>query len=544
MYTQCPQCQTFFQVTAEHLKIAHGNVRCGQCRNVFSALGNLSEQLPDADDYHPNTSHFDSHQDSHEDIETDFLTDEELEELEGFDTNIYDEEDDFFENYSSSVPARRVEHIDPVIDTDEDVDEIDNTNLSKAIAAINELNKRSEEKLQKLNAGKKAIEDKYGDQLAEAMSPAAVKARASKASANASKPAAIPASPARETASVKDLRQSVEQKPDIPVQRSEQIVDLDEAMQAIDELDINDRSADFVASVAEEYAEQRGPASTAKPAPAPQQPPAPKPEPAPAKQQPKQTPVPNPAPATQQSQQPPAPAPKPKEPAPQQPQQPRPKAKANLADTGSKPPPAKSRKKKSKPAKQGHVSIDSIDPDIIPVLPAILMEEFEKAAAPREFSRTTISWSVGSVLLMLFFLFQTVYFKHDQLAQVSALRPWMKTFCTFFDCEVSLQFDKNKLELMAQDIRSHPKVKKALLVSTTIINNARYQQAYPGLQITFSNLNGQKIAMRRFLPSEYMPPNKSLKQGMPPDTPINVEIELMDPGDGAVNFEFAFFKAS
>jgi predicted Zn finger-like uncharacterized protein len=46
MYTQCPQCLTYFQVTPEHLRIAQGNVRCGQCRNVFSALGNLTEEPP------------------------------------------------------------------------------------------------------------------------------------------------------------------------------------------------------------------------------------------------------------------------------------------------------------------------------------------------------------------------------------------------------------------------------------------------------------------------------------------------------------------
>lgn len=46
MYTQCPKCLTYFQVTADHLKVAQGNVRCGQCSNVFSALGNLSEKPP------------------------------------------------------------------------------------------------------------------------------------------------------------------------------------------------------------------------------------------------------------------------------------------------------------------------------------------------------------------------------------------------------------------------------------------------------------------------------------------------------------------
>jgi predicted Zn finger-like uncharacterized protein len=46
MYTQCPQCLTYFQITPEHLRIAKGNVRCGQCRHVFNASENLTEEPP------------------------------------------------------------------------------------------------------------------------------------------------------------------------------------------------------------------------------------------------------------------------------------------------------------------------------------------------------------------------------------------------------------------------------------------------------------------------------------------------------------------
>ncbi len=38
MYTQCPQCQTVFRVTATMLKAAKGRVRCGRCAHVFDAL--------------------------------------------------------------------------------------------------------------------------------------------------------------------------------------------------------------------------------------------------------------------------------------------------------------------------------------------------------------------------------------------------------------------------------------------------------------------------------------------------------------------------
>ncbi|HEX9706852.1 MAG TPA: MJ0042-type zinc finger domain-containing protein, partial [Steroidobacteraceae bacterium] len=44
MYTQCPDCATVFRVTAEALRAAQGDVRCGVCSTSFNALENLSEQ--------------------------------------------------------------------------------------------------------------------------------------------------------------------------------------------------------------------------------------------------------------------------------------------------------------------------------------------------------------------------------------------------------------------------------------------------------------------------------------------------------------------
>lgn len=55
MYTQCPDCATVFRVTAEALRAAQGDVRCGVCATSFNALENLSEQpfRPSSDDDAP-----------------------------------------------------------------------------------------------------------------------------------------------------------------------------------------------------------------------------------------------------------------------------------------------------------------------------------------------------------------------------------------------------------------------------------------------------------------------------------------------------------
>jgi predicted Zn finger-like uncharacterized protein len=48
MFTQCPECNIAFRVTAKVLQQAAGNVRCGSCGHAFSALQYLSEEMPES----------------------------------------------------------------------------------------------------------------------------------------------------------------------------------------------------------------------------------------------------------------------------------------------------------------------------------------------------------------------------------------------------------------------------------------------------------------------------------------------------------------
>ena len=49
MYTRCPECATVFRVTAEQLRMAHGEVRCGNCSKSFNSLLSLMDESPDTE---------------------------------------------------------------------------------------------------------------------------------------------------------------------------------------------------------------------------------------------------------------------------------------------------------------------------------------------------------------------------------------------------------------------------------------------------------------------------------------------------------------
>lgn len=47
LFTRCPACQTTFRITADELRKADGEVRCGRCDSVFHAYDGLPERLPE-----------------------------------------------------------------------------------------------------------------------------------------------------------------------------------------------------------------------------------------------------------------------------------------------------------------------------------------------------------------------------------------------------------------------------------------------------------------------------------------------------------------
>ena len=170
-------------------------------------------------------------------------------------------------------------------------------------------------------------------------------------------------------------------------------------------------------------------------------------------------------------------------------------------------------------------------------VPAVILDELEAAKA-RQLKPPSTQWVVGSIALMLVFVLQAVYFSRDSLAQNPTYRPLLTSACKVLRCKINIKFDPRLIEIIGRDVRSHPTSKNALIAGTTLINNASYAQPYPLLTLTFSDITGTKLAQRRFIPREYLRSGTDIEAGMPSEIPIQIELQLVDPGKAAVNFEF------
>lgn len=186
------------------------------------------------------------------------------------------------------------------------------------------------------------------------------------------------------------------------------------------------------------------------------------------------------------------------------------------------------------------VSADEFD--LINAAPIVTEDRLDPVTVrPKRISLSaTLAWSTINLGLIALLATQFVYFNRYDLAQYVELRPALEEMCQYAGCDIPPQRDVTKITLMNRELRSHPDAANALLVTATLVNGASFRQPYPLLQLNLSDFSGRTVAMRHFLPAEYMSKSMDIQSGMLPGQPVEVSLELADPGKAAVGFEFNF----
>ena len=174
-------------------------------------------------------------------------------------------------------------------------------------------------------------------------------------------------------------------------------------------------------------------------------------------------------------------------------------------------------------------------------------EELPSAATPgvvgwnqQRFTTGNLLSGVGILALLVLLGGQWIWFNRDALAADPDWRPSLEQFCGVTGCDLPLRTDLKQLVITNRDVRQHPTVKQALLINATFENRADFDQPYPVFEVSFTDVSGRPFAVRRFRPAEYLADTVSLKQGMSAGAPVQVVLELMDPGREAVSFQFSF----
>jgi len=155
-------------------------------------------------------------------------------------------------------------------------------------------------------------------------------------------------------------------------------------------------------------------------------------------------------------------------------------------------------------------------------------------------SLADIGSGVAIGFLMLLLGLQWVFFNRAELAADERWRPMLERGCSIVNCKMPLRADLSRIDIINRDVRKHPTIKDVLLVNVSFKNTAEFTQPFPVLEVSFTDQSGEAVAMRRFYPAEYLDKTLDPLAGMSAGLPIQVVLEVVDPGDKGVSFQFAF----
>lgn len=150
-----------------------------------------------------------------------------------------------------------------------------------------------------------------------------------------------------------------------------------------------------------------------------------------------------------------------------------------------------------------------------------------------------LSWVFLCLVAIAMFAAQYTYFNFETLAVKPSTRPWFEQACAKFGCRLPDIPDPSKLKIEELVVRKHPDVEGALVVDAILKNAARFPQPFPALQLRFTNNANEIVASRLLKPMEYLKGEARLLRRMPPDTPIRLSLDIVDPGSTAVNYSLA-----
>lgn len=155
-------------------------------------------------------------------------------------------------------------------------------------------------------------------------------------------------------------------------------------------------------------------------------------------------------------------------------------------------------------------------------------------------SLRTVIWSLIVLALIGVLVAQVTWFQFDRLSAIPELRPFYEKGCELAGCELKPLIDVEAIQSRKLVVRTNPDNRSQLVVDAVIINRADFEQPFPAIALTFSNLNGDVVAQSLFTPEEYLAGEGKELETMPPETPVRIAINIRDPGRDAVNYNILF----
>ncbi len=158
---------------------------------------------------------------------------------------------------------------------------------------------------------------------------------------------------------------------------------------------------------------------------------------------------------------------------------------------------------------------------------------------PKKIFKRSHIWLM--VLLSLILLFvaiaQSVYFLRNDIAiYYPKTKPYLVQICEKLACSIDLTKKIEFIVIDDSDIQEDAVYAGLMHLSSTLINQASFQQAYPNLELTLTDTEDKPKLRRFFKPIEYLPAHTNIAKGLAPGEEFKIKLAMTTHGETVAGY--------
>jgi predicted Zn finger-like uncharacterized protein len=158
---------------------------------------------------------------------------------------------------------------------------------------------------------------------------------------------------------------------------------------------------------------------------------------------------------------------------------------------------------------------------------------------PSKITKRSRLWILAllAFMLLLFAVAQSVYFLRNEIAiYYPRLKPYLVQACEKIACSIDLPKKIEFIVIDDSDIQEDADYLGLMRLSSTLINQAGFSQAYPNIELTLTDTEDKPKLRRFFKPSEYLAANTNIANGLGPGEEVKIKLAMTTHGETVAGY--------
>ena len=158
---------------------------------------------------------------------------------------------------------------------------------------------------------------------------------------------------------------------------------------------------------------------------------------------------------------------------------------------------------------------------------------------PNKITKRSRLWIMAllAFLLLLIAIVQSVYSLRNEMAiYYPKLKPYLVQACEKIACSIDLPKKIEFIVIDDSDIQEDADFVGLMRLSSTLINQAGFSQAYPNIELTLTDTEDKPKLRRFFKPSEYLAANTNIVNGLGPGEEVKIKLAMTTHGETVAGY--------